>query len=164
LSRVFSGRGNVTGPALISDQLVGKELELRQVAPKATRVAVLWNPTNPGNTHQLREAEAAASALGVRLLPVGGGEIDRAFVAIARERVGALLMLMDAMFMDRRGRIAELAAKSRLPAAYGYSVFPEASPSTSIKSSRVLNPPICPSRNRRNSSWSSISRPPKRSA
>jgi ABC-type uncharacterized transport system substrate-binding protein len=67
--------------------------------------------------------------LGVRLLPVearGGGEIDRAFVAIARERVGALLVLMDAIFMDRRGRIAELAAKSRLPAVYGYSVFPEA--------------------------------------
>jgi putative ABC transport system substrate-binding protein len=122
--------GNITGPALISDQLVGKELELlREVVPKATRVAVLWNPSNPGNTHQLRGAEAAAGVLGVRLLPVearGGGEIDRAFVAITRARVGALVVLLDAIFMDRRGRIAELAAKSRLPAVYEYSVFPEA--------------------------------------
>jgi len=122
--------GNITGPALISDQLVGKELQvLREVVPKATRVAVLWNPTNPGNTHQLRAAEVAAAALGVRLLPMearGGDEIDRAFVAMARERAGALLVLLDAIFMDRRGRIAELAAKSRLPAVYGYSVFPEA--------------------------------------
>jgi ABC-type uncharacterized transport system substrate-binding protein len=121
--------GNITGPVLIPDQLVGKELQvLREVVPKATRVAVLWNPTNPGNTHQLRAAEVAAAALGMRLLPTearGGDEIDRAFVA-TRERAGALLVLMDAIFVDRRRRIAELAAKSRLPSVYGYSVFPEA--------------------------------------
>src|SRR5262245_8150680 len=122
--------GNITGPTLISDQLVGKGLELmREVVPKATRVAVLRNPTNPGNTHQLQGAEAAAAALGVQLLPVearGPGEIDRAFAAMARDRAGVLLVLMDSIFYDRRERIAELAAKNRLPAIYGYSVFPEA--------------------------------------
>jgi len=132
--------GNITGPSLISDQLVGKELELlREVVPKVTRVAVLWNPTNPGNTHQLRAAETAARALGVQLLPVearGGGEIDRAFVAMARERTGALLVLMDAIFQDRRERIAELAAKNRLPAVYGFSVFPEAGGLMSFAASR----------------------------
>ena len=55
--------GNITGPTIISDQLVGKELELlREVVPKVTRVAVLWNPIHLGNTHQLRGAEAAAAA------------------------------------------------------------------------------------------------------
>src|SRR5262249_27156933 len=44
--------GNITGPTIISDQLVGKGLELlREVVPKVTRVAVLWNPTNLGNAH-----------------------------------------------------------------------------------------------------------------
>jgi putative ABC transport system substrate-binding protein len=115
--------GNITGPTIISHELVGKELELlREVVPKVSRVAVLWNPTNPGNVTQLRGAEAAARTLGMRLQPVearGPGEIDRAFAAMARERAGALLVLLDAMFLDQRERIAGLAAKNRLPAVYG---------------------------------------------
>ena len=132
--------GNITGPALISDQLMGKGLELlREVVPKVTRVAVLWNPTNPGNTHQLRGAEAAAAASGVRLLPVEArapAEIDGAFVAMARERVGALLVVMDVLFYDQRERITALAAKNRLPALYGYSVFAEAGGLMSYAGSR----------------------------
>jgi putative ABC transport system substrate-binding protein len=122
--------GNITGPALISDQLAGKGLELlREVVPKVNRVAALWNPTNPGNTLQLRGSEAAAAALGVQLVPVEArspSEIDSAFVAMAREGAGALLVLLDAIFYDRRERIADLAAKNRLPAVYGFSVFVEA--------------------------------------
>ena len=94
-----------------------------------TRLAVLWNPTNPGNTQQLRGAERAATALGLRLQAVGArtpSEIDRAFAEMTRERAEALLVLLDATFFDQRGRIVDLAAKSRLPAAYGYSVFAEA--------------------------------------
>jgi len=132
--------GNITGPTLISDQLMGKGLELlREVVPNVTRVAVLWNPTNPGNTHQLRGAEAAAAASGVRLLPVGAGapgEIDRAFVAMARERAGALLVVLDVTFYDQRERITALAAKNRLPALYGYSVFAEAGGLMSYAGSR----------------------------
>jgi putative ABC transport system substrate-binding protein len=122
--------GNITGPTFISDQLMGKGLELlREVVPQVTRVAVLWNPTNPGNAHQLRGAEAAAAASGVRLLPTEArapAEIDTAFVAMARERAGALLVLLDNIFYDRRERITALAAKYRLPAVYPYSVFAEA--------------------------------------
>jgi putative ABC transport system substrate-binding protein len=121
--------GNITGPTLMSDQLTGKGLELlREVVPDVTRVAVLWNPTNPGNSHQLRGAEVAATASGVRLLPVEArapAEIDRAFVAMARERAEALLVLLDVMFWNRRERITALAAKNRLPSVYPYSVFAE---------------------------------------
>jgi putative ABC transport system substrate-binding protein len=121
---------NITALAQMSEQLVGKELELlREVAPRVTRVAVLWNPTNPGNTRQLRGAERAAAALGLRLQPVEArspGEIDRAFAAMTREGAEALLVLLDATFYDQRDRIVHLAAKSRLPAVYGYSVFVEA--------------------------------------
>jgi len=122
--------GSITGPTLLSDQLMGKGLELlRELVPKVTRVAVLWNPTNPGNTHQLRGAEAAAAASGVRLLPVEArapAEIDGAFVAMARERVGALLVVLDVLFYDRRERITALAAKNRLPAVYPHNVFADA--------------------------------------
>jgi putative tryptophan/tyrosine transport system substrate-binding protein len=62
--------GNITGPTLMSEELVGKQLELlTEVVPKMFRVAVLWNPTNAGNARQLRAAEAAAS--GLRLQPWG---------------------------------------------------------------------------------------------
>jgi putative ABC transport system substrate-binding protein len=132
--------GNITGPTLSSEQLMGKGLELlREVVPNVTRMAVLWNPTNPGNTPQLREAEAAAAASGVRLLPVEArapAEIDRVFVAMARERAGALLVLMDVMFIDRRQQITALAAKNRLPAVYPYSVFAEAGGLMSYAGSR----------------------------
>jgi len=125
----------------MSDQLVGKGLELlREVVPNVTRVAVLWNPTNPGNTHQLREAEAAAAASGVRLLPAEArapAEIERAFAAMAREGAGALLVLMDVLLYDRRERITALAAKNRLPAVYPYSVFPEAGGLMSYAASRA---------------------------
>jgi putative ABC transport system substrate-binding protein len=122
--------GNITGPAIISHELVGKELELlREVVTKVSRVAVLWNPANPGNALQLRAAEAAAPALGVRLQPVearGPGEIDRAFASMARERAGALLVLLDSMLLDQGERIADLAAKNRLPAVYGLRRHAEA--------------------------------------
>ncbi len=122
--------GNITGPAIISHELVGKELELlREVVPKVSRVAVLWNPANPGNALQLRAAEAAAPALGMRLQPVearGPSEIDRAFAAMARERAGALLVLLDSVFYSQRDTIADLAAKNRLPAVYGFRVHAEA--------------------------------------
>jgi putative ABC transport system substrate-binding protein len=115
--------GNITGLAIISHELVGKELELlREVVPKVSRVAVLWNPTNPGNTLQMRAAEASAQTLGVRLQSLearGPGEIDQAFAAMTRERAGALLVLLDSMLLAQRGRIADLAAKNRLPAVYG---------------------------------------------
>src|SRR5215468_3275135 len=152
------------------------------MAPKVTRVAVLWNPTNPGNTHQLRGAERAAAALGLRLQPVEArspGEIDRAFAAMTRERAEALLVLLDATFYDQRARIVDLAAKSRLPAVYGYSVFAETGvscpmprtvltgsdswPSTWTRSSRGRSLPTSRWSSPGSSSWSSISRPPRRS-
>jgi putative ABC transport system substrate-binding protein len=132
--------GNITGPTLMSDRLTGKGLELlREVAPTVTRVAGLWNPTNPGNSHQLRGAAAAATASGVRLLPVEArapAEIERAFVAMARERAEALLVLMDTFFYDRRELITALAAKNRLPSVYPFSVFAEAGGLMSYAASR----------------------------
>jgi putative ABC transport system substrate-binding protein len=122
--------GNITGLSINSHELVGKQLGLlREVVPKVSRVAVLWNPANLANAPQLREAEVAAGALGVRLLPLAvqsPGDIDRAFAAMREDRVGALLVLLDSMLLVQRDRIADLAAKNRLPAAYGLRWHAEA--------------------------------------
>jgi len=122
--------GNVTGQSLVAPELVGKQLELlKEVVPKVSRVGLLWNPANPGSAPQLREAEVAARALGVRLQPLearGPQEIDSAFAAMTRERAGALVVLVDAIFTSQRTQIAELAAKRRLPAVYGLREHAEA--------------------------------------
>jgi putative ABC transport system substrate-binding protein len=117
--------GNVTGLTIMASDLVGKQLEvLKEVVPKVSRVALLWNPANPGSAPQLREAEAAARALGVRLQTLEARdpqEIDSAFAAMTRERAGALVVLADAILLNQRRQIAELAAERRLPAVYGPS-------------------------------------------
>jgi putative ABC transport system substrate-binding protein len=122
--------GNVTGLTIMASDLVGKQLELlKEVVPKVSRVALLWNPANPGSAPQLRQAEAAARALGVRLQPLearGPQEIDSAFAAMTRERAGALLILPDAIFGNQRRQIAELAAKRRLPSLLGVGEYAEA--------------------------------------
>jgi ABC-type uncharacterized transport system substrate-binding protein len=112
--------GNVTGTSIMAPDLVGKQLELlKEVVPKVSRVAVLWNPDNPGGVPQLRQAEAAARALGVRLQPLEARnphELDSAFAAMTRERAGALVILNDAILgVNLSKQIAERAAKSRLP-------------------------------------------------
>src|SRR2546426_6769596 len=122
--------GNVTGLTIMASDLVGKQFEvLKEVVPKVSRVALLWNPANPGSAPQLREAEAAARALGVRLQTLearGPQEIDSAFAAMTRERAGALLILPDAIFGNQRRQIAELAAKRRLPSLLGVGEYAEA--------------------------------------
>jgi len=115
--------GNITGLSVMAPELVGKQLEiLKEVAPQVAKVALLGNPDNTGTAPQLRLAQEAARALGVRLLPLearGPNEIDNAFAAMAREQAGALIVLLDGMLIGERARIAELSARQRLPAMYG---------------------------------------------
>src|SRR3989442_8731291 len=115
--------GNVTGLTIMASDLVGKQFEvLKEVVPKVSRVALLRNPANPASAQGLRDAEAAARALGVRLQALEARdpqEIDSAFAAMTRERAGALLIFPDPIFGNQRRQIAELAAKRRLPAIYG---------------------------------------------
>ena len=121
--------GNITGLSAMAPDLVGKQLELlKEVVPKVSRVALLGNPANPGTAPMVRRAQDAARELGIRLQPLDArspGEIDSAFAAMTRERAGALLVLLDVMFADHRARIADLAAKHRLPAMYGLQEFAE---------------------------------------
>jgi putative ABC transport system substrate-binding protein len=115
---------NVTGLSLMHPELSGKRLELlKEVVPKVSRVAVLWNPSNPIIPPLLRETEAAARALGVELQALevrAPTELDRAFAAMTRGRAGALMVLPDVILRNQQRRIIDLAAKGRLPAMYAW--------------------------------------------
>ncbi|MGH7771901.1 MAG: ABC transporter substrate-binding protein, partial [Candidatus Binatia bacterium] len=116
--------GNITGLTLLSIELNGKRLELlKEGFPTASNVAVLRNAANPGSALGLREIEAVAKHVGVKLKTVevrGPDEFEGAFRAMATARPDALITLSDAMFWNHRTRIVGFAVKSRLPA-----MFPE---------------------------------------
>src|SRR3990172_2642498 len=122
--------GNVTGLSLLAPAVVGKQLELlKEVVPKVTRMAVLTNPGYPSSALTLTEAEAAMRPLGLQLQVLdarGPGEFEAAFSAMTRERAGALLILADPIFFGERKRLADLAARSRLPAVSGLREFADA--------------------------------------
>jgi putative ABC transport system substrate-binding protein len=122
--------GNVTGLTFQAPTLSGKRLELlKEAAPQANRVAVLWNGTNPAHASYLGETEAAARALGLQLQAVevrSPAELDRAFEAIARTWSSALITLADGMLLDNRMRLVAFAAQHQLPAIFPDREFAEA--------------------------------------
>ncbi len=122
--------GNITGLSLMSPELVGKQLELlKEVVPKVSRVALLGNPVNLNYALLVRHARDAARALGVRLQPLEArdpSEIDHAFAAITTERAGAVIVFTDTVLLNQRTRIADHAARRRLPVASGASEYAEA--------------------------------------
>jgi len=122
--------GNVTGLSAIAPELEGKRLELlREVVPKLSHIAVLWNPDNPFHAGSLKETQAAAQVLGIKAQLVGvriSEEFPAAFAAIVRERPGALLVLADRIFLHNRARIVDFGAKHRLPGVYPYRELVEA--------------------------------------
>jgi putative tryptophan/tyrosine transport system substrate-binding protein len=119
---------NVTGLSTMAPEVTGKQIEiLKEIVPKASVIALLWNPDNPGNVPQLRAAEASSRSLGIRLLAIetrAPEDFDKAFAAMGRGRADALIVLADIMLNKHRARLADLAAAHRLPAAYGQDVLP----------------------------------------
>jgi putative ABC transport system substrate-binding protein len=116
--------GNITGLTSIAAEMEGKRLELlREVVPKISHIAVLWNAASPIQVIQERETRAAAQVLGMKMLSLGvrtREEIEDAFAAIVRERPGALLVLADRLFLHHRTRIMDFAAQHRLPGVHAY--------------------------------------------
>jgi putative ABC transport system substrate-binding protein len=116
--------GNITGLTSISSEMAGKRLELlREVVPKLSHIAVLWNAASPIQLIDERETRAAAKVLGVKMLSLGvrtGEEIEDALTTIVRERPGALLVLADRLFLHHRTRIMDFAAQHRLPGVHAY--------------------------------------------
>ena len=111
--------GNITGVSNLAVALTGKWLELaKDVVPRISRVAILRNGGNP--THALFWAEAQTSAHGMAVTVYSvevrsPGEFEHAFASMAQTGVGAVVVLADPMLGSHRMRLAELAAKYRLP-------------------------------------------------
>jgi putative ABC transport system substrate-binding protein len=122
--------GNLTGVTSLGQALDAKRLELlKEAVPGVTRVAVLLEPSSFYTAPFLREREGAARALGIelRLLEVQDpSNLDKVLAAMPTERVGALMVQTNVMFITHRKRIVELVAKSRVPAVYGEREFVDA--------------------------------------
>src|SRR5262245_47179602 len=120
--------GNVTGVMTVAENsLAGKRLELlKEAVPKAARIAVL--ASGPlASSSQLQEAQKAATALRIKLVPVEirGTDYDRAFSTIVAERADAIFVLMGPTLVRDRRQIVERAAKHRLPTVTGNSELVE---------------------------------------
>jgi putative tryptophan/tyrosine transport system substrate-binding protein len=114
--------GNVTGLSYVLHEINGKRLELlKEVVPKLLRVAVLGDRNNQNYNVQMKEVEMASQALGLQVQPVQlrvPDELEKAFSVMARDRAGALLMLVNPEIGFFREKLVELATKGRLPATY----------------------------------------------
>jgi ABC-type uncharacterized transport system substrate-binding protein len=119
--------GNITGVTEISEILAGKRLELlKETLPKLSRVAVLWNPQNPGNAQQWKESQQPARDLGLQLYSMEISSADKyegAFKAAAKAPSGALAVAQDSLANANQRLIADLAIKNRLPALSHVGAF-----------------------------------------
>ena len=122
--------GNVTGMTTINSELAPKRLEfLRIVAPRASRIAILWDERSPGARLAVHETETAAKPAGLTIhsVPVGNpAGLEAAFAEVARERAGALIVVGAAKLFSYRKRIAELTVKHRLPTVVSTREYAEA--------------------------------------
>ena len=114
--------GNLTGITLLASELDVKRLELlREMVPKARKVALFTNSTNPAAVNEQKAMEAAGGTLDMQLETIdikSTSDIDRAFDKLPPGRVDALAVVGDAFMISRRDKIVGLAAQRRLPAIY----------------------------------------------
>jgi putative ABC transport system substrate-binding protein len=111
--------GNITGITMAQSDTVTKLLQLvRDLVPLATDVCVVWSPANPGVEFTLRDMQAAAQGLRLKLLPVAmanPADVHPALGAIERARPDALIVLPAVIATANAERIGELAIRLRIP-------------------------------------------------
>jgi putative ABC transport system substrate-binding protein len=119
--------GNVTGLSNIQIELSGKRLELlKEMVPKLSRVAILRIPSVPATPPQMKEMEAAAHSLGIKVQPVDWEtreDLDNAFATMIKRHSDALITFSGPRFGLYRTQIIELAARNRLPAIYPDTIY-----------------------------------------
>lgn len=122
--------GNLTGLSSIAPDLEGKRLDiLREVVPTLSHVAILFNSLNPFHVASMRQAHAAAQAMGIKLQQHDvrkSEDLDGAFAAIRKERPDALLILADRVFLHNRQRMMDFTEEQRLPNINAYTELVEA--------------------------------------
>ena len=122
--------GNITGLTSSSAELGGKRLELlKQMVPKTSRVAVLYNPADRSNVLVLKQLQESVPTLGLILQPLEvrePREFEGAFVAMTRGRAHAMFGTPGALTFEHTKVLVDLAAKHRMPAMWGHRSFVDA--------------------------------------
>jgi putative tryptophan/tyrosine transport system substrate-binding protein len=121
--------GSITGFTNIAPVLAGKRLELlKETVPKLSHVALLWDPKDSGSTQQWNESRVPARELGLQLHSMGVSDADQyedAFKEATKARSAALAVTTNSLAIANRKRIADLAARNRLPAIYPQADYVE---------------------------------------
>jgi putative ABC transport system substrate-binding protein len=119
--------GRITGLSFLTRELTGKRLELlKEAVPKIHIVSVLWNPDVGAQTRELRDLEAVAPQLGVKLLPIAIGnadELEPAFGNMAARGTDGLVVLASGLHHQHLRRIADLAIRDRIASICEFSEF-----------------------------------------
>jgi putative tryptophan/tyrosine transport system substrate-binding protein len=122
--------GNITGNSLMAPELSAKRLDmLRRLDPSISRFAILWDSSNPGMAHRVRETEVAADQSHVLLHTVGPRnfeELDAAFDDLLAQRPDALLVTTEAFTRKYQARILDFANGNKIPAMFEDNSFVEA--------------------------------------
>jgi ABC-type uncharacterized transport system substrate-binding protein len=121
--------GNLTGFTTITPVLTSKRLDLlRETLPNLSRVALLWNPKNPGAAQDWKESQVSAKELGLQLHSMEVSSPDKfeaAFAEAVKANSKAIAVTLDGLINSNQKRIAELAAKHRIPVIYPRGDFTE---------------------------------------
>jgi len=119
--------GNLTGFTFLLSELAGKRLEfLREVMPRLSRVAIVWNPDHPDP--DFKDTEAVASRVGIRLLPIEVRKPDDfagGLATVTRDRAEAMIVVSSRLMTLRQAQILEFAAKARIPVVTGWGSWAE---------------------------------------
>jgi putative tryptophan/tyrosine transport system substrate-binding protein len=119
--------GNVTGFSLMMSDVSGKRLELlKELVPGLSRVAVLWNSTNPYPTIVFKETQDAARTLGIEVQSLevkGPADFATVFELARQKRPDAFFTIDDPLTLSQLNQILDFAAANRLPAIYGVQEF-----------------------------------------
>ena len=122
--------GNITGLSMMATELYPKRLQLlKQVIPKLTRAAVLWNPNHPLHAKVVEQLKAVAPSFSIELNFMGARMPDQfgpAFLDVTRANTQALYVVDDPIFFAHRAILLELASTARLPSIYETRRYPEA--------------------------------------
>jgi putative ABC transport system substrate-binding protein len=112
----------VTGASFYTSPVVTKRLDLaRELVPEGSVIATLINPTNPPSVEEARSLDAAATALGQRLLILQAstlGQLQDAFATMKQHQVRALIVSSDPFFFSERVKLVVLMARDALPTIF----------------------------------------------
>jgi putative tryptophan/tyrosine transport system substrate-binding protein len=121
---------NATGVSVYTTELIAKRLDLlRDIAPRAARIALLLNPNGVLGVIEKREMETATQAVGVQLVFLEASaesDLEAAFASAVRQRAGALLVSAYPFFTSQRAQLVALAARHAMPTAYPWREYVEA--------------------------------------